>query len=115
MKGIFLGYDEEGEMDYMIWVPQLQKVVASRVFSLMRLSWLNLFVPLRNITKRLDFSIRASQWYSNVPQLEQQKAENHDEHIVMLPEGGQPLNAPGVHGQLMNNAENRDVHGQQPI
>ena len=52
MKGIFLGYDEEGEMDYMIWVPQLQKVVASRVFSLMRLSWLNLFVPLRNITHK---------------------------------------------------------------
>ena len=36
MKGIFFEYDEEGEMDYMIWVPQLQKVVRSRMFSLMR-------------------------------------------------------------------------------
>ena len=66
-------------------------------------------MPLRNITKRLDFSIRAGQWYDTVPQLEPQKAENHDEQIVMLPEGENR-----VHG-LMNNAENRAVHGQQPI
>ena len=87
MKGIFLGYEA--------------KLVES-------------FCASKNIKKRLDFSIRAGQWYDNVPRLEPQKAENHDEHIVMLPEGGQPLNTLGVHG-LMNNAENRAVHGQQPI
>ena len=30
IKGLFMGYGEEGEMGYMIWLPQLKKVVRSR-------------------------------------------------------------------------------------
>ena len=29
MKGLFMGYGEEGEMGYRIWVPKLRKVIRS--------------------------------------------------------------------------------------
>ena len=29
MKGLFMGYGEEGEMGYRIWIPQLKKVIRS--------------------------------------------------------------------------------------
>ena len=30
MKGIFMGYGDEGEMGYMIWLPQLKKVMCNQ-------------------------------------------------------------------------------------
>ena len=30
IKGLFMGYGEEGEMGYRIWIPQLKKVIRSR-------------------------------------------------------------------------------------
>ena len=30
MKGIFMGYGDEGEMGYKIWLPQLKKVIHNR-------------------------------------------------------------------------------------
>ena len=46
----------------------------------------------------------------DVPQVEPQRAENHDEPTVMLPEDDeQPLEG---HEQLMKNAENRVVNNR---
>ena len=30
MKGLFMGYGEEGEMGYRIWIPQLKRIIRSR-------------------------------------------------------------------------------------
>ncbi|MCO5576700.1 hypothetical protein L7F22_030515 [Adiantum nelumboides] len=88
IKGLFMGYGEEGEMGYRIWLPQLKRVVRSRdiVFNEARL-------------------------------LQNNWGENDDEPVVFESDDvGQQIEAPEGHLQPQNNVENgaeNDV--QQPI
>ncbi|MCO5591100.1 hypothetical protein L7F22_045077 [Adiantum nelumboides] len=118
IKGLFMGYGEEGEMGYRIWLPQLKKVVRSRdvVFNEARLLQNN--CASKHDHKKVKFQhdqppIRPIFDLQDAPHM----AENDDEPVVFEPDDiGQQIEAPEGHLQPQNNAGNgaeNDV--QQPV
>ncbi len=118
IKGLFMGYGEEGEMGYKVWLPQLKKVVRSRdvVFNEARLLQNN--VASNHDHKRVKFQhdqppVRPISDPQDAPHM----AENVNNPVFFEPDDvGQQNEAPEGHVQPNVNAENgAENDGQQPI
>ena len=115
MKGLFMGYGEEGEMGYRIWIPQLKRIIRSWdvVFNEAKLLHGN---DSSNVDpKKVKFQhvqppIDGEKEIQDAPQ----RAENHNQPIVIEPDDvGQPLDAPENDVQPREHAENRAVNDGQ--
>ena len=87
IKGLFMGYGEDGEMGYKIWIPQRKKVICSRdvVFNEARL--LQNDCASKDDHKRVRFLheqplVRPSYDHLDAPQ----RTENIDHPVVLEPE-----------------------------
>ena len=113
-----MGYGEEGEMGYRIWIPQFKKIIRSRdvIFNEAKLLQSN---DSSNVDpKKVKFQhvqppINGEKDAQDAPQ----RAENHNQPIVIGPDDvGQPLDAPENDVQPREHAENRAVNdGLHPI
>lgn len=108
IKGLFLGYGEEGEMGYRIWLPQFGKVICSRdvVFNEAKL--------LKNATNA-DFDKKTVKFQPLVPPIDAEtephdalpQAEIDNQPVNLEPEEvGNDFDAPNEDGQPPALAEN---------
>lgn len=108
IKGIFLGYGEEGEMGYRVWLPQFRKVIRSRdvVFNEAKL--------LKNATES-DANKKTVRFQPLVPPIDVEKephdalpqAEIDNQPVNLEPEEvGHDFDAPNEDGQPPGLAEN---------
>ncbi|MCO5589501.1 hypothetical protein L7F22_043468 [Adiantum nelumboides] len=108
MQGLFLGYGEEGEMGYRIWLPQYKKVVRSRdvVFNEAKL--------LKNATSS-EIDKKSVKFQPLLPPIDVEKephdalpqAEIDNQPVNLEPEEvGHDLDAPNEDGQPPVMAEN---------